>query len=67
MLTFQVINHITEDTSSCKVDLLVESAQEGNLAAYLSTCFLDTTNTLRYKVHLEEPWQSSKAPWKVLP
>jgi glucose-1-phosphate cytidylyltransferase len=39
-------------------------AQEGNLAAFKHNGFWQPMDTLRDKIHLEELWQSGKAPWK---
>ncbi|HEY3536394.1 MAG TPA: glucose-1-phosphate cytidylyltransferase, partial [Trinickia sp.] len=40
-------------------------ASRGELAAYEHDGFWQPMDTLRDKNHLEELWQSGKAPWKV--
>jgi glucose-1-phosphate cytidylyltransferase len=40
-------------------------AQQGQLSAYLHRGFWQPMDTLRDKNHLEDLWQSGKAPWKV--
>jgi glucose-1-phosphate cytidylyltransferase len=40
-------------------------AGEGNLKAYKHEGFWYAMDTLRDKIHLEELWNTGKAPWKV--
>jgi glucose-1-phosphate cytidylyltransferase len=40
-------------------------AKQGQLAAYQHHGFWQPMDTLRDKTHLEELWQSGKAPWKT--
>lgn len=40
-------------------------AQQGQLSAYLHRGFWQPMDTLRDKNHLEDLWQSGRAPWKV--
>jgi glucose-1-phosphate cytidylyltransferase len=40
-------------------------AEEGELAAFHHQGFWQPMDTLRDKMHLEELWQTGKAPWKV--
>jgi glucose-1-phosphate cytidylyltransferase len=35
------------------------------LRAYLHTGFWQAMDTMRDKVHLEQLWNSGKAPWKI--
>ena len=42
-------------------------AQRGQLHAYFHPGFWQPMDTLRDKNHLEDLWQSGKAPWKVWP
>jgi glucose-1-phosphate cytidylyltransferase len=67
VLSPQVIDYITDDTTTWEREPLERLAQEGNLAAYQHHGFWQPMDTLRDKVHLEELWQSGKAPWKIWP
>ena len=67
VLSPQVIDYITDDTTTWEREPLERLAQEGNLAAYQHHGFWQPMDTLRDKVHLEDLWQSGKAPWKVWP
>jgi len=40
-------------------------AADGQIAAFKHSGFWHPMDTLRDKIHLEELWQSGKAPWKV--
>ena len=65
VLSPEVIEYITDDTTTWEREPLERLAQEGNLAAYQHHSFWQPMDTLRDKIHLEELWQSGKAPWKV--
>jgi len=65
VLSPKVIDYITDDQTIWERDPLERLAQEGNLAAFPHHGFWQPMDTLRDKVHLEELWQSGKAPWKV--
>jgi glucose-1-phosphate cytidylyltransferase len=65
VLSPDVINYISDDTTIWEREPLERLAQEGNLAAYPHHGFWQPMDTLRDKVHLEELWASGKAPWKV--
>jgi glucose-1-phosphate cytidylyltransferase len=65
VLSPQVIDYIADDHITWERDPLERLAAEGNLAAYHHNGFWQPMDTLRDKVHLEELWQSGKAPWKV--
>ena len=67
VLSPKVIDYITDDTTTWEREPLERLAQEGNLAAYQHHGFWQPMDTLRDKIHLEELWQSGKAPWKVWP
>lgn len=60
-----VLNYIANDMSIFEREPLQNLAQEGNLAAFQHNGFWQPMDTLRDKIHLEELWQSGKAPWKV--
>jgi glucose-1-phosphate cytidylyltransferase len=65
VLSPKVIDYISGDQTIWEREPLERLAQEGNLAAFPHNGFWQPMDTLREKVHLEELWQSSKAPWKV--
>ena len=65
VLSPKVIDYIADDNTTWERDPLERLAAEGNLAAYQHEGFWQPMDTLRDKVHLEELWQSGKAPWKV--
>lgn len=67
VLSPKVIDAITDDSTIWEREPLERLAQEGNLAAYQHHGFWQPMDTLRDKIHLEELWQSGKAPWKVWP
>jgi glucose-1-phosphate cytidylyltransferase len=65
VLAPDVLDYIADDTTTWEREPIERLAQEGNLAAYQHHGFWQPMDTLRDKVHLEELWQSGKAPWKV--
>ncbi len=65
VLSPKVIEYIAGDTTTWEREPLERLAQEGNLAAYQHHGFWQPMDTLRDKLHLEDLWQSGKAPWKV--
>ncbi len=60
-----VLPYIEGDYSSWEAGALVTIASEGQLAAYEHCRFWRPMDTLRDKTHLEELWDTHKAPWKV--
>jgi len=60
-----VIDLIDDDTTIWERQPLEKLAERGQLAAYQHEGFWQPMDTLRDKNHLEELWQSGKAPWKV--
>jgi glucose-1-phosphate cytidylyltransferase len=65
VLSPDVIDYITDDQTTWERDPLERLAEEGQLAAFHHNGFWQPMDTLRDKIHLEELWQSGKAPWKV--
>jgi glucose-1-phosphate cytidylyltransferase len=65
VLSPDVLHYIADDNTTWEREPLERLAQEGNLAAYQHHGFWQPMDTLRDKIHLEELWQSGKAPWKV--
>jgi len=65
VLSPRVIDLIPGDESVWEREPLETLASRGELAAYEHDGFWQPMDTLRDKNHLEELWQSGKAPWKV--
>ena len=65
VLSPDVLEYITDDSITWEREPLERLAQEGSLAAYQHHGFWQPMDTLRDQIHLEELWQSGKAPWKV--
>jgi len=60
----KVIDRIKGDKSIWEQEPLMSLAADGELMAHPHHGFWQPMDTLRDKVHLEELWQSGKAPWK---
>ena len=67
MLSPDVIDYIAGDDSTWEREPLECLSQECNLAAYQHHGFWQPMDTLRDKLHLEEPCQSGRALWKIWP
>lgn len=65
VLSPEVINLVQDDTTVWEREPLEQLARSGELAAYRHEGFWQPMDTLRDKLHLEELWQSGRAPWKV--
>jgi len=65
VLSPKVLEFIDGDTSVWEQEPLKTLAQQGQLSAFHHKGFWQPMDTLRDKNHLEDLWQSSKAPWKV--
>jgi glucose-1-phosphate cytidylyltransferase len=65
VLSPKVLDYITDDQTIWEREPLERLAQEGNLAAFPHHGFWQPMDTLRDKMHLEELWQTGRAPWKV--
>lgn len=65
VLSPKVIDHVEGDASSWEEEPMKSLAQKGEVNAHLHRGFWQPMDTLRDKLHLEELWQSGKAPWKV--
>ena len=64
VLSPKVIDYIQDDQTIWEQAPLMNLAAAGELASYEHHGFWQPMDTLRDKVHLEELWQSGKAPWK---
>jgi glucose-1-phosphate cytidylyltransferase len=60
-----VIDRIEGDATTWEQDPLKSLARDGQLSAYHHKGFWQPMDTLRDRVHLEELWQTGKAPWKL--
>jgi glucose-1-phosphate cytidylyltransferase len=65
VLSPKVIDYIDGDKTLWERGPLERLAEEGSLAAFEHHGFWQPMDTLRDKIHLEELWESGKAPWKV--
>jgi glucose-1-phosphate cytidylyltransferase len=65
VLSPSVIDYIDSDSCVWEQSPLETLAHEGQLCAFQHQGFWQPMDTLRDKNHLEELWQSGRAPWKV--
>jgi glucose-1-phosphate cytidylyltransferase len=65
VLSPKVIDLIEDDSTIWERKPLEQLAGRGELMAYKHHGFWQPMDTLRDKTHLEELWQSGKAPWKL--
>lgn len=65
VLSPKILERISGDTCVWEQEPLIGLASDGELMAYEHHGFWQPMDTLRDKVHLEELWQSNKAPWKM--
>ncbi|MDN0084267.1 glucose-1-phosphate cytidylyltransferase [Crenobacter sp. SG2305] len=65
VLSPKVIDLIDNDATIWEREPLEKLAETSQLAAFPHEGFWQPMDTLRDKIHLEELWQSGKAPWKV--
>jgi len=64
VLSPKVLERITDDQCVWEQQPLMGLAEDNQLMAYEHSGFWQPMDTLRDKIHLEELWQSGKAPWK---
>lgn len=67
VLSPKVIDYIAEDATIWEREPMETLARDGQFAAYRHAGFWQPMDTLRDKQHLEELWQSGRAPWKTWP
>jgi glucose-1-phosphate cytidylyltransferase len=65
VLSPQVIDLVQGDHIFLEREPLERLAENHQLAAFQHTGFWQPMDTLRDKSHLEELWDTGKAPWKV--
>lgn len=61
----EVLNYIADVKTSWEREPMECLAREGNLMSFEHRGFWQPMDTLREKNHLEDLWQSGKAPWKI--
>ena len=65
VLTPNVLNYLTDDSTIWEQESLMGLAKDGQLMAYEHQGFWQPMDTLRDKNLLEELWEAGKAPWKT--
>lgn len=65
VLSPKVIDYIEDDSTTWEKKPMEQLAKEGQMNAFFHHGFWQPMDTLRDKIHLEELWQSGKAPWKA--
>ena len=64
MLEPAIFDYLGDDTTIWEQEPLKRLSQDGQLAAYRHPGFWEAMDTLRDKMHLEQLWDSGRAPWK---
>ncbi|HJU99396.1 MAG TPA: glucose-1-phosphate cytidylyltransferase [Burkholderiaceae bacterium] len=67
VLSPKVIDYIADDATIWEKEPMETLALDNQMDAYLHHGFWQPMDTLRDKLHLEDLWQSGKAPWKTWP
>ncbi|MGZ3806286.1 MAG: sugar phosphate nucleotidyltransferase, partial [Pseudobdellovibrionaceae bacterium] len=65
VLNSKVIEYIKEDATIWEKEPMEKLAADGQMQAFVHQGFWQPMDTLRDKKHLEELWNSGKAPWKI--
>jgi glucose-1-phosphate cytidylyltransferase len=65
VLSPKCLDLIADDRSSWEGQPLTQLAEQSQLMAFAHNGFWQPMDTLRDKNHLEELWDSGKAPWKI--
>ncbi|MYM25439.1 glucose-1-phosphate cytidylyltransferase [Duganella sp. FT135W] len=65
VLSPKVIDYIADDSTTWEKEPMERLAAEGQIDAFRHPGFWQPMDTLRDKMHLEDLWQSGKAPWKA--
>ena len=65
VLSPKVLDYIAGDQTTWEREPLARLAREGQLSTFQHRGFWQPMDTLRDKNHLEDLWNSGKAPWKV--
>jgi glucose-1-phosphate cytidylyltransferase len=64
VLSPKVIDYIAEDATIWEKEPMESLAHDNQIDAFFHAGFWQPMDTLRDKIHLEDLWQSGKAPWK---
>jgi glucose-1-phosphate cytidylyltransferase len=67
VLSPKVIDYIAGDSTIWEKEPMEKLAHDNQMDAYFHSGFWQPMDTLRDKVHLEDLWESGKAPWKKWP
>ena len=67
VLSPKVIDYVAEDATIWEKEPMEGLARDNQIDAYFHSGFWQPMDTLRDKIHLEDLWQSGKAPWKRWP
>ena len=65
VLSPRIGGYIADDTTIWEREPMELLAAEGQLSVYFHEGFWQPMDTLRDRKHLEELWESGKAPWKI--
>ena len=65
VLSPKILDYLTDDRTIWEREPMEQLAKEGQLSAYFHSGFWQPMDTLRDKVHLEDLWDSGKAPWNT--
>lgn len=65
VLNPKVVEYIKEDATIWEKEPMEKLASQGQMQAFVHEGFWQPMDTLRDKKHLEELWNTGKAPWKV--
>ena len=65
VLSPKCLGYVHNDQSSWEGEPLTKLASDQQLMAFEHAGFWQPMDTLREKNHLEELWDSGRAPWKV--
>ena len=65
VLSPKVIDYIADDSTTWEKEPMERLAADGQIDAFRHPGFWQPMDTLRDKMHLEDLWQSGKAPWKA--
>ena len=65
VLSPRVLDELRDDATVWEQEPMMSLADKGELMAFQHAGFWQPMDTLRDKQHLEELWQSGRAPWKV--
>ncbi len=65
VLSPKVIDLIAGDDTTWEKEPMEQLVRDGQMKAFFHNGFFQPMDTLRDKNHLEELWESGKAPWKI--